>query len=173
MTAREVARLPREALHDLVRRGNAIDPRALDDTEYRGVSLGLPALVERLTWKTFQKTFHRDPATGLLRGWNVKVEQRGVDAPSVPKRGRDGRPLTFGHYVVVDGAEGRGLLIDYSQGARGPLDPLRLVRDPIVAVNEGDPSLLLGWTYLAIGPFSPGTPSYFTLEREGPLSHIA
>ena len=51
----------------------------------RGTSLGLPALVEKLTWKTFQKTFYRDPRTGRLLGWNVRLEQDGLDAPSRPR----------------------------------------------------------------------------------------
>jgi hypothetical protein len=154
LSARDVAALPRAALHDIVRRGNAIDARALDDTAYRGLYLGLPATIERLVGKTFVRAFHRDPSTGALRGWTM----RGARAS--------------GHFVVTDGAGGRGLLLDYSD-RHGGLDPRRFVREPIVAVNEGDPSLLLGWTYLAIGPFVPGTPLYFLLERDGPLSHIA
>src|SRR5207302_10620230 len=59
--------------------GHPIDPAALDDTEYRGIALGLPRFVEWISWKTFQKTFHRDPATGALRGSHVRVEQRGLD----------------------------------------------------------------------------------------------
>ena len=81
----EVLSMKRGALATTLRQGHAIDPRALDDSQYRGISLGLPAWFERLTWKTFQKTFHRDPRTGVLRGWNVRVEQRGLDAPSVAR----------------------------------------------------------------------------------------
>ena len=44
-------------------------------TENRGISLGLPAWVERLSWKKFAKAFHRDPRTQRLRGWNVRIEQ--------------------------------------------------------------------------------------------------
>ncbi|RLB64229.1 MAG: hypothetical protein DRI90_05055, partial [Deltaproteobacteria bacterium] len=62
---------------DLLTSGHSIDPRQLDDVEYRGISLGLPAIVEKLTWKKFKKVFHRDPATGVLRGWNVRMEQNG------------------------------------------------------------------------------------------------
>ena len=76
MTAAEIARLPKTALRDLLANGHPIDPAALDDSVYRGTSLGLPELVVRLTWRHFEKVFHRDPATGELRGWNIRVKDR-------------------------------------------------------------------------------------------------
>lgn len=163
----------------VLRDGYPIDPGELDDTEYRGVALGLPGFVERITWKTFQKTFHRDPATGHLRGWNVRIEQRGIDADSVPLVKR-GAPFTFGHYRVVPLDPARsprglrtGLLIDYGRGGNARLDPLAMARDPLVAVNPGSADLLLGWTWLEIGPMQLGTPSFFSLQRERPLTHRA
>lgn len=155
--------------------GHAIEPAALDNTQYRGVSLGLPRFIERLTWKTFRKVFHRDPATGQLRGWNVRLEQRGVDGPSVPML-RGGRPFTFGHYQVVAPGERpmplgayHGLLIDYGLAPHALFDVTRFLRDPIVAVNPGSVELLLGFTYVEIGTLRLATRSFFTLEREGPL----
>lgn len=173
----ELVRLPRRALRELLSAGHAIDPDALADHEYRGTSLGLPAFVERLTWKTFQKVFCREPETGSLRGWNVRVEQRGLGAPSQPKL-RGGRPFTFGHFAVVPLAPadlrrcGSGLLLDYGQGGNG-FDPLHFVRDPLVALVPGRADLLLGWTYLQLGALRLPTPSYFVLERERPLTHRA
>lgn len=177
-TARDLAAMSRRELAGVLRAGHAIDPRELDDTEYRGTSLGLPGIVERLTWKTFRKVFHRDPESGQLRGWNVRLEQHGIDGPSVPMRGRDGAPVTFGHYRVVELA-GRpmpiacekGLLLDYGLGENRALDPVGLVRDPLVAVERDRADLLLGWSYVEAGPLRFGTPSFFTLEREGPLTH--
>jgi hypothetical protein len=156
-----------------LRHGHPIDPHALDDSQYRGISLGLPAWIERLSWKTFQKTFHRDPRTGQLRGWNVRVEQRGLDAKSVAKV-RGGVPWSFGHYRVVELSERvprdlrTGLLIDYSP-ERGLASRMR---DPLVALDEGSVDRLLGWSYLDLGWFCIPTPSYFLLEREGPLERI-
>jgi hypothetical protein len=146
--------------------GHPIEASCLDDTTYRGISLGLPAWVERLTWKKFTKAFHRDPHAGNLRGWNVRIEQDGLDRPW-RARVRDGRPWTFGHFEVV--ADHDRLLLDYGAGGNGRLDPLRMLRDPLVAVHAGSVELLLGWSYLAIGPAKVPTPSYFLLEREGPL----
>ena len=180
MTRDELLRSSRRELLEIIRNGYPIAPEALDNLGYRGISLGLPAFVERLSWKTFQKTFYRDPATGLLRGWNVRAEQRGLDALTAPKQKR-GRPWTFGHYQVISAAHARlprigrtrGLLIDYGLGGNHPLDPMSRLRDPIVAVREGSAELLLGWSFVDLGLFSLGTPSFFALEREGPLSHFA
>ena len=141
---------------------------------------GLPGWIERLSWKTFQKVFHRDPKTGALRGWNVRLKQTGLDGESVPLTNRQGEPRTFGHYHVVPLTSRplprrrrleRGLLIDYGLGRNGRLDPIGRLRDPIVAVNPDSAELLLGWTYADLGLARVGTPSFFTLEREGPLSH--
>jgi hypothetical protein len=177
LTARDLAGLSSPELRSLLTRGHPLRPEDVEGSAFRGVSLGLPALVERLTWTTFQKVFFRDRATCLVRGWNVRVEQRGTSAPSAPRL-RGGVPWAFGHFVVVRAA-GRapagcdaGLLLDYGPFA-SRLDPLAWLRDPLVAVNPGSADLLLGWSYLRIGPAAIPTPSFFTLEREGPVDHVA
>ncbi len=169
-----------DALAELLVHGHPIDPEDLDDTEYRGVSLGVPELVKKLSWVKFRKCFHRDRATGELRGWNVRLRQNGLDGPDVPMT-RQGRPRAFGHFAVVP-TRGypmpkwrgeplychQGLLLDYGKGRSNP-PHLRPLRDPIVAVRAGDASLLLGWSYLDLGVTRVPTPSFFTLERTGPL----
>lgn len=171
MTAAELLALSRRELMELLHAGHPVDPTVLEDQQYNGISLGLPHFVERLTWKKFGKTFHRDPQTGVLRGWNVRMMQNDLDKPWQPRL-RRGRPVTFGHYHVSEPTGtrpyDRGLLIDYSRGGRSPT-PLR---DPIVALEPGNSSLLLGWTYLALGARHIGTPSFFSLERDGPLRFI-
>lgn len=164
-------------LRALLREGHPIDPHSLDDFEYSGTSLGIPAFVERLTWKRFKKVFHRDPVTGTLGGWNVRIRQNDLDAPPIPLL-HAGAKVTFGHFAVVTGEDPRvpsharrGLLLDYGAGGNAAWDPARLVRDPIVALAPGSADLLLGWTYLRVGPWSVPTPSYFTLERDVPLTH--
>ena len=166
--------MDRRDLAGLMRDGHPIDPRTLDDSQYRGVSLGLPGFVVKLTWLKFRKTFHRDPGTDALRGWNVRLEQNGLDAPNVP-RTRGGRTWAFGHYEVVRGDErvprgGQGLLIDYGLGGNRGVSGR--IRDPLVALSHGNPRALLGWSYLDVGFARVGTPSYFLLEREGPLEEI-
>ncbi len=170
--------MPRAGLAAALAAGHAIDPAALDDSAYEGTSLGLPGWIERLTWKKFQKVFHRDPATGELRGWNVRLAQNGVGAPCVPLV-EAGERVTFGHYRVapMEGYTppkpcGPGLMLDYKFGARGALDPLGALRDPIVALEPGSVEHLLGWSYLDVAGVPVSTPSYFALRRVGQLDHV-
>ncbi len=129
--------------------------------QFRGVSLGLWGWVESLAWKTFVKCFHRDPAGGEIRGWNMRIHQDGLEAPVRPML-RGGEPIIFGHYVVVE-VEG-GVVLDYGLGRNPWYDPGQLVRDPLVALDaEGD--RLLGFTTVAVGSWRVPTPSYFMLER--------
>jgi hypothetical protein len=118
--------------------------------------------MERLSWKTFAKVIVADERGA--HGWNLRVEQRGVHAATVAQR-RGGREWRFGPFRVV--GEERRLVLDY--GASAPaLSPLGLLRDPIVALNPGDPRLLLGRSLIAARGRLWPTPSYFTLERERP-----
>lgn len=171
--------MSRGELRSSLEAGHAIDASALDDSEYRGVSLGLPPFAVKLSWLTFRKTFHRDASSGALRGWNVRMQQTGLTGERAPMAGRDGSPRCFGFYEVLDGVDYRmpvrcqhGLVIDYGRAAQnGALDPVRRGRDPLVALEKGSVERLLGWTYLDLGMLV-GTPSYFLLEREGPLTYV-
>jgi hypothetical protein len=169
-----LAMRPRE-LAVALRSGHPIAPEALDDTRYRGISLGLPAWIEKLAWKTFVKTFKR--SGDVLRGWNVRLEQTGLDGEVVYQQLKNGEPKTFGHYHVVDAGPNpvgahRGLLIHYGLGGNPIFDPSGLMRDPLVALEPDSVDRLLGWSYVDLR-FSVGTPSYFMLERLGPLDHDA
>ncbi len=173
--------IERRELTQMLIDGYPIEPEALDDTEYKGVSLGVPEFVEKLTWKKFKKTFCRDPETGELRGWNMRIEQSPIDDPSwEPTLLKTGEPKTFGHYRAVD-IEGYkmplrsvpGLMLDYGLGGNAPWDFVRFLRDPIVSLHSGNANLLLGWSYLDFGLGRFGTPSFFSLERDCELSHTA
>ena len=176
-TARELRQATTRVLREHIVKGHAVDPGDLEGWVYRGTSLGLPGFVERLTWKTFQKTFYRDPVSGRLRGWNVRLEQDGVDAPSRPKL-RRGRPVTEWYYEVVpprglSAPRGfdRGLIIDYSLGDNPP-GIMRLIKDPLVALATGSADELLGVSYLVVAGRTLETPTYFTLERERPIDYV-
>lgn len=176
MSLHQLLPLSRAELDMRLRRGHAIDPEALADTEYLGVSLGLPGWVERLTWKKFKKTFCR-VASGGLRGWNVRVRPSPVDQPWEDEL-RDGRPRCWGHYQVraasaypEAGPYRGGLMIDYSAYA-GPANPQRWIRDPLVALQPGDAQLLLGVSYLDLAGRRLMTPTYFALQRGGPLNWV-
>jgi hypothetical protein len=156
-------------LDALMRAGYPIDPAALADTEYDGVSLNLPRWLERLTWVKFQKVFHRDPATGQLRGWNCKVRQGPLEEPWT-KALRRGVPATYGHYRVVS-AEGIRLPRPYGSG--GVVLDYGALKDPLVSLVQGSVDLLLGWSFLDVRLAQLPTPSFFALRRAGPLSHLA
>lgn len=158
--------------------GHPIDPKALEGFVYRGTSLGLPKLAEKLTWKTFQKTFYRDEATGRLLGWNVRLHQDGIDAPSRPIV-KDGRPVCVWHYEVIEprgvpmpAGFDRGLLIDYSRAENPRFDTIRWVKDPLVALTRGNYDELLGVSYAVVGGLCIETPTYFTLEREHSIDYV-
>ena len=182
LTARDFDSMSRRDLKEALRAGHPIDMAKLDDTEYRGVSLGLPGFVDKLAWKTFKKVFHRDPESGHLRGWNVRMEQTGIGGEQIPMT-KGGEPVTFGHYRVVEAAGRplpgwckpceRALLIDYSLGGNPAFDFISNMRDPLVAIHEGSVDLLLGWSYMHLGALQLGTPSFFTLERDCALTHRA
>ena len=73
LTAAQLWQMNRSELRDVLISGHSIDPAMLDNTMYRGVSLGLPSWVVGLTWLTFRKTFYRDPGSQKLRGWNLQI----------------------------------------------------------------------------------------------------
>lgn len=163
-------------LFEVMRRGLPLDLEAIADTTYTGIDLSMPALFHRLMWKSFRKTFHRDPATGVLRGWNVKVEQTGWDTPPAPLRKSNGERITFGHYEVRP-ADSLGFpkgwngahYLDYHVAGNTFFDAARVARCPVVSVNEGDSDLLLGWEVLHIGGVFVPIRDFWALKREGPL----
>ena len=176
LSLEDVVGMSAKELDRAMRAGHPIDEEVLQDREYDGVSLNLPAWIERLTWKKFCKVFHLDP-DGRLRGWNCKIDQTPIDEPWVLTK-KNGAPMTYGHYRVTDPAHyamprpyGNGLMLDYGLGRNPIFDFTGRLRDPIVAVNEGDSTLLLGWSYVNLG-FTMGTPSFFLLRRGAALSHV-
>lgn len=178
LTLEDVCALRGPALRQLLAAGHPVDPTTLDDSLYRGVSLGVPQWFRKLTWTVFAKTFYRDPETGDLLGWNVRMKQQGIRGPLEPMTRRDGTPITFGHYGVTS-CDGygvpswcdQGLLIQYRFGGNRRWDPVNLARDPLVAVNAGSSELLLGWSYLQLGGVV-STPSFFVLQREGAIPFV-
>jgi hypothetical protein len=149
-----------------MRAGHPVDPDALRDREFRGVSLGLPRFVEKLTWKKFKKVFVTGPEG--ITGYNEAVEQNPLDAPWISKT-RRGTPVRYGYYHLrtCDGLRvprdwDRGLVIDYGPPAAA-LDPMRFVKDPLVSLNPGSVDLLLGVSYADLGPLKLPMPTWFAL----------
>ncbi len=176
LTLTDLMAMDRRQLHAIIERAHPLDLSALENKQYQGVDLSLPPFINRILWKTFRKTFYRDPQSGVLRGWNVRMEQTGIDGPPVPKK-RAGKTWTFAHYEVRSAAGLR-----FPRGWQGPhyLDygipgnPFgeNLGYTPLVAVNEGSMDLLLGWEVFKLGPLFIPLPDYWALRLEGPLEEV-
>ncbi len=176
--AKSLRTATRRVLREHILHGHPVDAEALAGFAYRGTSLGLPELAARLTWKTFQKTFHRDTRTGRLLGWNVRLHQDGIDAPSRPLV-ENGRPVCVWHYEVIEprgvpmpAGFDRGLIIDYSRVDNPFFATVRWMKDPLVALSPGNYDELLGVSYAVLGGVCVETPTYFTLEREHPIDFV-
>ncbi len=101
---------------------------------------------------TFRKTFARDEATGDVRGWNVRMEQHGVDGARIPLAVWRGEPITFGHHPVRSASGLRfpkgwsgAHFHDYGIAGNRRSDPAALGDTPLVAVSAGSQDLPLGW----------------------------
>jgi len=179
LTLHDLMAMKGPALHDVMRRGHAIDPDAIAGRQFLGVDLSLPGWARKLLWHTFRKTFVRDAASGELRGWNVRMEQHGVEGARVPLKNRRGEPITFGHYRLRS-AEGMTFggrwtganYLDYGAAGNPFFDLARLGRTPLVAVNVGAQDLLLGWEVFAVGPALLPLPLYLALRDEGPVDRV-
>lgn len=173
----DLLKMKRSSLAEVMRAGDALELDALAETQYLGVDCSLPPRMNRLLWKTFRKTFHRDPRTHEVRGWNVRMEQTGVRGPARPMLDRRGAAKTFGHYVVRDasaiswpGGLRPAHYLDYGHAGNLRRDPAALGATPLVAVNAGSMDLLIGWEVLRIAGRLVPLPDYWALERQGPAN---
>lgn len=140
------------------RAGGPVAPRDLAGRAFRGISLGLPPLVERLSWKTFAKVFVADGAR--VRGFNLRIVQNGdIAGPYRPRPAR----ARFGE-MEARAAGGRTVL-DYA-AANPWWHPLARARDTLVRL---DGEHLLGRAQLAIAGREIETPSFFVLTGAAAL----
>lgn len=161
--------LDRRGLADRFARGRplsaeslaALLPSTRDGARFRGVSLGLPRLIERLTWKLFAKDVV--VVDGRLQGWNVRVQQPAqTDAMSLLSCPLQAR-ATFAPFTLSNDDDGAAV-IDYRRS--GNLFPLSHTIDPLVAID--DDAVLLGVSDLHVAGRVQRTPTWFALFREGP-----
>ena len=142
----------RAELERRYREGGPVTPDELAGRGFRGVSLGLPPLLERLTWKTFAKVFV--VAGEEVRGFNLRIIQTGdIEGPYRP---RSRRPR-FGEMVAR--RDGDRTVLDYA-AANPWWHPMARVRDTLVRL---DGERLLGRMQIAAGDRQLETPSYFVL----------
>lgn len=163
------------------------------DTRQRLMLAGkAPALSELVGWEfaglnaakaahwfgfgKFKKGFYEGPprvASGpepYIQGYNVVVHQDGVDKPhrARPSEDHPKRHGFFRVHAVVPGARDsrhpKALLLDYGLGKNG-ISPSALLRDYLVQVYDDDPTLLLGYADLALGPVRIPA-GFFVLKRQ-------
>jgi len=160
-------------LERLLVAGHPLAPERLAGHRYRGIALATPYPLDRWV-KKFIKVFHRDPDTGVVRGWNERVRQDGLRAPWTPVT-IAGHRITFGHFeALAPGASRpypRAMVLDYGRG-EPPWSPFGPIRDVIAAIDYDRDTLLLGRTLLAFGPWQVPTPSYFLLLRDAPVDRV-
>lgn len=169
MSPQALAQAPRSELASALATAPPADPARLAGWRFLGLSLGLPAWVDRLAWSIFEKDFVATDSG--VRGWNVRLEQelwRPDLRPTAMQR--KGAPFSFGHFAVRRDPD--GTILDYGLGDNPALDPTRLVRDPLVALDP-EQHWLLGQSRVQLGPLDLATPSYFLLHRMGPVEHLA
>lgn len=179
LTLDDLMKMDGRGHHEVLARAHPLDPERLVGRQFLGVDLSLPDWVRKLLWHTFRKTFVRDEATGDVRGWNVRMEQHGVDGARIPMKDRLGRPITFGHYRLRS-AQGLSFptgwkghhFLNYGVAGNTFLDVARIGRTPIVAVNEGSSELLLGWEVMQVAGAKLPLPLYWALRDEGPLELV-
>jgi hypothetical protein len=176
LTLADLLAMDRHQLHAIIERAYPLDLGALEEKQYQGIDLSLPRFANWLLWKTFRKTFHRDSPTAPMRGWNVRMEQTGIDGARVPKQ-KNGKTWTFAHYEVRSAVGLRfprgwngAHYLDYGVGGN-PFGE-NLGYTPLVAVNEGSMDLLLGWEVFKLGPLFIPLPDYWALRLEGPLEEV-
>jgi len=178
LTIDDLLAMDNRGLKAIVMKASPIGLESLDKTMYLGVDLSLPRIVNMILWKTFRKTFIKDPETGVIRGWNVRMEQTGWDGPGTPMQ-KGGKQIAFGHYHLLPA---KGLkfpggwtgvdYLDYGVAGNSWYDVAGLGYCPLVAVNEGSSDLLLGWEIFKLGPVFFPLPDFWALKLEGPLDEV-
>lgn len=161
-------------LEAIFRRGTQPDLEALSGWEFRGRNVAWWA--KRSPILKFIKGFYTD-GQGQGWGYNIPVEQNGLDAPWICKPS-DQDPKRFGFYTVgpVDPASRdnvhlASLLLDYGRGKNPLLDASKVLRDYLVRIDPDSDDLLLGKAYLALGP-SRVPSNFFLLERHRPTTWV-
>lgn len=178
ITEQQLLQMNNQQLFEVMQQGHAV-PSSVAGKMYLGIDLSLPPIVNKILWKTFRKTFYRDPASGNIRGWNVRMQQTGYNVPGKPITDKTGRPVAFGHYELLD-ATGKTFprnwkgdtFLDYGNIGNAWYDMARLGYCPLVAVNKGSDELLLGWEVFKIGSLFVPLNDFWLLKYEAPLDVV-
>lgn len=179
ITYDQLCNMSNDELAEVMENGFSIDPQEIEGYEFKGTNVGVPEVFKALFQK-FKKCFYRDPITGELRGWNLKIKQDKDLSGPWETTSDDIRKTAHGFYKVYPASDdptfnhfSQALLINYGEGDNPALDVTALLRDYVVCVNEGSTDLILGTAYLDFGLFNVPFQGYFVLVKDCPLSDVA
>ncbi len=164
---KQLTSLSNAELEIIMRTGTRPAEESLAGNQYRGFNT--PAFASLLGIQKFVKGFLKEGPQ--LEGYNIAVQRNQRDGPWVTKPSNE-NPTRFGYYDVYpvrseerDNFYPNALLLNYGTNQRNPFYRVeRLLRDYLVLPEAGNPDLILGKAYLALGPFRLPV-SFFILER--------
>jgi hypothetical protein len=159
-------------LEFVFRSGSAPALESLAGYEFKGYNT--PFITQIMGFRKFKKGFFVGPGqaveSGEISGYNVVVEQNGLEEPWIAKPS-DQNPKRHAFYRVYrvrkserDNLYPNALLLNYGLGGNEFWNPAGLLRDYLVQVEPENKDLLLGKAYFALGP-ARVFPSFFILER--------
>jgi hypothetical protein len=166
---RELARSSNASLESVLRAGHAPPFELLAGSEWCGWNT--PVFTRLMGIQKFIKGFFRGPQG--YEGYNTPAAQNGMDGPWVAQPGPE-NPRRFGFYTVTrvdpaarDNFYPAALLLDYGASQRNQSGGIeRALRDYLVQADAGNPDILLGKAYFALGSLRIPS-SFFVLERRG------
>jgi hypothetical protein len=177
MTARqyhELAHLSNRELEAVFCAAMGPTPDALAGYEWRGYNIS--AFTRLLGIQKFIKGFLT--LDDRIEGYNVAVQQNGLNAPWIPKP-RPEKPKRYAFFVVMhvdvsskDSFYPQALFLNYGSSLRNPrFVPERLLRDYLVQPDSQNPDLMLGKAYLALGPWRLFA-NFFIIQRMAPANWL-
>lgn len=161
----ELVRLPTARLEELMKSSKAPALDSIHGWEWRGYNT--PWFCSLVGIRKFIKGFFKTKS-GIVEGYNIPPRQNALTEEWIHKPSPEA-PKRFGFYLVgpctpADNIYPDSLLLDYGASPRNfAATPERLLRDYLVQPDAGNPDILLGKAYLALGPRVPV--SYFVIER--------
>ncbi len=157
----DFSRITKQDLSTVFQQAKNFSPESLIGKRFDGISLGLPKIIENLTWIKFGKVFSK--SNNCIWGWNVKMKQNALDAPWQMKPETD-----WGYFNVYPGRVPKtndpGIVLDYRHPKNSLINPARRTYD---VIKEVQPGLLLGRMWLSTPLTYIPTPSYFALSDAG------
>jgi hypothetical protein len=164
---KQLTTLSNAELEILMRTGARPAEESLAGHQFRGFNT--PAFASLLGIQKFVKGFLKEGPG--VEGYNIAVRRNEREVPWITKPSAES-PKRFGYYDVYpvrkeerDNFYPNALLLNYGTSKRNHFYQVeRLLRDYLVLPDAGNPDLILGKAYLALGPLRVPV-SFFVLEK--------